>query len=1580
MSTEDLIHKKLEEERRHLLDVSPRNRLLNTPRHKVRSRTIEVVDELSEEMFRILVTDQKPMSFLPSKTLAKGGVSEEGLFEGMSQPEEEEVDEYGVPKRHTDSRLQTKLSSEQLQKRLLGLGYDARMYKEEQGVNILYLALGFLKWFEDDSSDRELYAPLILIPADLHRESAKSRFKISYSGEEMDTNLSLQASLKTRFGIDLPEIGGVEDLSLESYFAKVSDAVANVARWEILRNDAVLGFFSFSKFLMYRDLDPKNWPPEKTPGKHTLITGLLEEGFTDEGAGFGENENVDALIPPADMVHVLDADSSQALAIEEVRQGRNLLIQGPPGTGKSQTIANLIAMAVKEGKTVLFVAEKMAALNVVKRRLDNIHVGDACAELHSHKANKRQFLEELRRTLELGRPGSSNWLDRADLLQKARNKLNHHADLMNSPLGQSGLEPYRVIGELVKLQARGVTPTEYRLEGCLAWPEEKLRETRSSLRDVVAHLASLGTPAKHVWRGVMLEAVLPTDVQRLATQLPKLIERTRAVLTKGASLMKLLGLQRWDGSAHGLFHLAAAGHRAVCAPRLDRDAIAAPAWEGQRQAISELIAKGQVFRETEQALDGKVTEAAWTTDVGRARAALATRGKSLFRWLNGDYRRALAVLRTLSAGEPPKALGERLELLDTLTANQDARAHIKENSDLGQQAFGSLWSEGSTDWASLDAIASWESENSRYGDPATLRLVAHAAKRHEEIGPASESLADALRELVTDLKGMFESVQLSIREAFRVEGIRAVPLKAAAARLEGWHTSVEALTKWIGCRTRLEKLREQGVSEIADRLYDGRITPDQAEDSLMMAYFEAVMRDMIDQEPALATFDGGSHERSAEEFRASDREWIERVIRSEVALAHYEHLPRGNGDLGEMGIIRHEISKKTRHLPLRQLLKKAGRAVQKIKPVFMMSPLSVAKFLEPGELEFDLLLVDEASQIQPVDALGAIARTKQMVVVGDDKQLPPTNFFTMTIEDDERRDDDEDARASDLESILGLCRSRNVPARMLRWHYRSRHHSLIAVSNREFYDDRLYVIPSPTEDDKELGLRLNYLSGGTYDRGGSRTNRTEARAVAKAALEHARRHPDLSLGVGTFSLSQRDAVLDELEHLWREEANGREFFSPGQPEPFFVKNLETIQGDERDVIFLSVGYGPDESGYMTMTFGPLSKDGGERRLNVLITRARMRCEIFSSVRADDIDLRRATGPGPRALKAFLSYAETGILDVGVPTDRGFESPFEEEVARAIAASGYEVIPQVGVAGFFVDLAVIDPDLPGRYLLGIECDGASYHSARWARDRDRLRQAVLEDRGWIIHRIWSADWFHRRDEQLRKTLGAIDAAKAELAKRDDDQSSAPASEAKGSPAFIREDGTDNDDAYDDLSSPYICATFDVPKHRPIHEIEPHDMAEIVGRIVDVEGPVHEEEVARRVVDLWGLQRVGNRIAETVKAGLDRAQDEGTVVNASSFYTPTEQAVIPVRNRASAPAALKRIDMLPPEELSAAVLRIVTTHMGVLRDNAIRAAARLLGYQSTSDQLRGQADRELCQLISRGLIRDDAGRLYASSTED
>lgn len=1568
----------LEESRHELLDLSTRNRLLSMPVESKSARVVHVRDEKSDQVFRLLVSEKKSFAFVPgierkSNIHARQNPTDstresDDEEAGLPQPDDDIDEATGEARRHVDTKLQTSLTSDKLQARLLALYRDAQTMMEEQGVNVLYLALGRLKWFEAEKGDTPRYAPLILVPVELRRRNARERFTLTWREEDVPENLSLAAKLKTEFGIDLPSFSTEEELVPSRYATAVASAVSGQPSWEVHPDAMVLGFYSFAKFLMYRDLDPRNWPDPQRLLSPTL-EGLLRDGFPAMDRPFPENAHLDEIIPAARLDHVVDADGSQTIAIETVRSGRSVVVQGPPGTGKSQSITNVIATAVLDGKKVLFVAEKLAALEVVKRRLEAAGLGDLCLELHSHKANKRAVLDEVGRTWQLGRPRGQALEAVVPRLDQSRAQLNGHAEMLHTPIGGTGTTPFRIFGALALLGNRGTDLGEPDFVDAENWDENALRERRGIVWELVERIDQMGSPATHPWRGAERETVLNIDLPRIGEMLDRLAVALPAARTESQSLAAKLQQPEPPTFAYVEALRRIAGHVAS-APALDPAALCHGVWHAGLDGLREIVRHGYALHELREKLATTVTDSAFETDLSAARAAIAAHGQSLFRFLNGDFRRSIVALRGVVRGEPPKAYGERIALLDELASARKHLEAVRDSDETGRQAFGSAWRGVNSNWEQLSAIIEWVGGESAACVDAGFRKTFGELERSEDFATLSEVLAKRLGEAWLAAEAVKAELALNLSAAFGVDALENVPLDAISERLAQWRDRLEELTRWNTWFVRAVRARDLGLDVLVDALESNALQHTSVPDVFERAYFSRLLRMAVRARPDLARFDGLEHERRIEEFRRID---IERLTLSKYRLLakHYDGLPARHAGTGATGILLGELERKRGHRPVRKLLKDAGSVVQAIKPVFMMSPLSVAQFLEPCAVQFDLLVIDEASQVQPVDALGAFARATQHVVVGDSKQLPPTRFFSRLTSNDEndREISDDDlpttAQAKDLESILGLCCARGLPETMLRWHYRSRHHSLIAVSNREFYEDKLFIVPSPQIATSGLGLGFRFVEGGIYDRGGSSTNRVEARAVCRAILDHVRRSPNQSLGVAAFSMKQQQAILDELELLRREETDVEGFFHAHPHEPFFVKNLENVQGDERDVIFISVGYGPDANGYLAMNFGPLSNEGGERRLNVLISRAKRRCDVFASLRADDIDLARVTGRGVRSFKTFLQFAETGRL-ADAPESLGEEmSPFEEAVRRAVEGLGYEAHPQVGVAGFFVDLGVVDSENPGRYLLGIECDGAAYHSSRSARERDRLRQAVLEDHGWIIHRIWSTDWFQRPGEQIRRVAAAIEQAKLALAE------ARPVTheievEEDIERAIEKVEG-------EALSVSYVESTFKVPRGTQPHELTTKQMADVLFQIVQIESPIHEDELTARVRDLWGLGRAGSRIQDSVACGIrslllsQRCQrDEGCL------FLPDAQ--VPVRNREDVhSSSLRKPNMLPPKELREAIRKIVAACHGAGADEIVQSVARLLGFKSTSAPLREILERQIALLLSNGELIDENGVL-------
>ena len=564
-------------------------------------------------------------------------------------------------------------------------------------------------------------------------------------------------------------------------------------------------------------------------------------------------------------------------------------------------------------------------------------------------------------------------------------------------------------------------------------------------------------------------------------------------------------------------------------------------------------------------------------------------------------------------------------------------------------------------------------------------------------------------------------------------------IKVTMADLTG---SAHLLRDWSSwCRAR-RKAIDHNLGPLVDDIETGLVAPAEAGAAFALAYARWWLPPTLDSDPVLRGFRRFQHEHAITDFREIDdlvRAQASRRVTSAIAhgLPPVQSVPRNS----ELGLLRHQMELQRPSRSIREMIGAMPQSFGKLAPCVLMSPLSIAQYLPPDQALFDVVIFDEASQITTWDAVGAIARARQTIIVGDPKQLPPTNFFGSNEDDD-----DVIEHERDLESILDEAKASGIPVRDLRWHYRSRNESLIAFSNHHYYQNRLITFPSPSVEDRAVQLRK---IRGIYDRGKSRTNRTEAQAVADEAVSRMRAWLKLpekdrpTLGIITFNAQQQSLIQDLLDAARRSDPTLEWFFADDRIEPAIVKNLENVQGDERDVILFSITFSEDAAGVRRMDFGALNRDGGERRLNVAVTRARQELLVFSGFTADQIYTSRTKAVGAAHLKTFLDFAERGAIALPAQ-DRGsvggFDSPFEEAVVAQLQALGWQIVSQVGISGFRVDIGIRHPDLPGAYLAGVECDGATYHSSATARDRDKVREQVLRGLGWNIFRVWSTDWW------------------------------------------------------------------------------------------------------------------------------------------------------------------------------------------------------------------------------------------------
>jgi len=918
-------------------------------------------------------------------------------------------------------------------------------------------------------------------------------------------------------------------------------------------------------------------------------------------------------------------------------------------------------------------------------------------------------------------------------------------------------------------------------------------------------------------------------------------------------------------------------------------------------------------------------------------------------------------LETLLTSPLPERADARLALVVELRHVQQLRLALNENATLLENAFKSHWHREDTLFDDAISVLSWVKGFSELGFAANRVKAADLASRSRELNEVGSYFAGEELAIDSALRVLVETFDIDATEAFSADATASAPFSDLASRFSELSVSRDRYDGWRRLQQSRAKLLAAQFDDLVAALGSGNLQSERAVTEFRYARAEAIWKRARRMSPELELLDGIDRHELVRQFQDLDRQRLVDV-KTLILAKHLASLPQGA--VGQMGVIRGELGKQRGLKPIRQLISRASEAVQRIKPVFLMSPISVAQFLPPGEIEFDLLVIDEASQVRPEDALGAVARCKQIVVVGDQKQLPPTAFFDRLTSNVENLDEDSEedplggaANATELESILSLCEARGLPSRMLEWHYRSRDPSLITVSNAEFYDHNLILPPSPLQHDPSYGLKFTRVNG-AYDRGGRRTNKMEAEALVKRVAEHAVNDAHLSLGIVAFSSAQRTAIEELLEFERRRNSALDALLREGKREDVFVKNIENVQGDERDVILISIGYGPTHPGgrLSSMNFGPVNWDGGERRLNVLFTRARLRCEVFASFEPGDVDLNRTTKTGPRVLKRYLEFANTGILDEKAPLGLDADSPFEEDVAEVIRGLGYEVDHQVGSGGFRIDLGVRNPDRPGQYILAVECDGATYHSALWARERDRLRQGILESLDWRFHRIWSTDWFYQRAAEIARLASALEEARG--------RSDAGVARKGANSRTIREtEFAEIEDAIETSQADFQDAS---PRRFPAYErfsemvdarAEPHEadirlLADLVLLIVRKEGPVHQDEIARRLATSFGKERTGARISDAALRALRAAKrmNDAEILKDGAFWFTAEQAKLPpIRDRSAESGTLLKAEYIAPMEIAAALTLAHEDSAGASEDELIRAAINLMGFKRSGPEL-------------------------------
>lgn len=1203
----------LESMSKNLTDMSRRNRQINYQPRKVGTLDLEFAEASAMKELRNGAR-VKLSNLFPASKLVVSSPDAEMPYE-MEPEQTEPTSKVNAEARNSARRL-----------------YEVmRELAEEKGLDSLYLASGSLSWTSDEGNSYR--APLFITQANISPiDGKRSDFYVVVDfASGADINPSLIDYLIVNKGLNW------DDDFWESQLQGDSLSQVTKSRNELLRLFSevlpgsrydqleVLDTFFFAKAPMVKDLrDPEFL--ELAAENAIILAATNVDGSllpSPEESHF-DYADID-LKPIVETPLILDADAHQQVAIETALRGQNLVIQGPPGTGKSQTIANLIAALAEQGKKILFVAEKAAAIEAVAKRLDANSLGHLMLRLHESGAKKSSTYNQLNSSIDKGKLLAESKQDARGLTQK-RHQLNERVQALHDPLDIIGLSPFQLI-ELA---------SDVDVDLNLSIPNVKfdLNKLRLLLVD----------------NGIQAET--------LASE-----------LTQSGYLDKDSRKSQWSIARPN--------------PGLDLNDF--------KNELDEICADNLRLLESKRIFPPILKD---------------------FNELDNDQLvEFLDAAISLLEAESLLAYPLDDELLVQFLVAFKAVPKIKKASE--PISWLQAWSTRRKARKYFPKLIS-----------ARVRLqeIEEARIAWRKIGKSSRPKPEALNDLLALRQNVMQVNNALLNMSVTTSGHLKYDVQALDLLRNDFSDAWKAQT-W---HTNELNLYEFGLKAGIDTLFASGISGESCRKLISATAASAFISDVLRTETALSSLNVSS---IVDSYAFLDKKFIaENAQRIAVKCAENSRNSR-NTFKEQNTFFGNNLNKKARQATTRELFHKAPDVITSITPCVAMSPLLVSTLLPIKEM-FDVVIFDEASQVLPADALPSIVRGKQLVVAGDSRQLPPTTFFDSQTSDGQ-------AVVDDYESILDRL-SNLLPSRSLLWHYRSLDERLIAVSNQHIYDGQLTTFPGA-----ERSETIKFIQADLEDTallGTSSSNSREIDLLIVEIFDQATRNPDESLGVITLGRAHADRVEMAFRNALSNRPDLISYFSSESSERFFIKNLERVQGDERDNIIISTGYQKNQSGKLPQNFGPINQNGGQRRLNVAMSRARKRMTLVSSFNSSDIDAS-AKKRGVEVLYAFFTFMESG--GTNLLTGRHGElplNPFESAILERITERGLVVESQLGVSGYRIDFAIRHPELPGRYILAVEADGASYHSEKSARDRDRLRQEHLERLGWKFHRIWSTDWF------------------------------------------------------------------------------------------------------------------------------------------------------------------------------------------------------------------------------------------------
>lgn len=1532
---------KLAQWERKLLDLGLRNSLINL--------------RLSKSIIPLLFTELNDLE----DALAKGyeyGISPK-LAEWKASEDENSLEQLKVTQPFYDllktefqnKRLRSTLMQAELDKAIVHLYRTSRTAMEENGANTLYLALGFLRWYETQASQKPRYAPLVLLPVEMVRKSANRGYFIRLRDEEPQMNITLLEMLKQDFGI---HITGLDPLPQDEHgvdiltvFTTMRKAVMGQNQWDVLEA-ACLGIFSFSQFVMWNDIRNRSDDLKKNKMVSSLIEGRLT--WSCEPMEIGDR------VPEDDVFLPMSVDASQLFAVKAAAEGKSFVLHGPPGTGKSQTITVMIANALAQGKTVLFVAEKMAALSVVEKRLNAIGLGPFCLELHSNKSKKSSVLEQLRTAIEVGKKAPvEEYEKKSRQMGELRKELDEYCKALHKRQ-KSGLSLYEMVsGYEDNYDAPDVI---HFTEGMVDEFTEELLDTQKVLiQRMVAAARAIGQIKDHPLKVVgksaysnQIRMELPNllrGYEQALSDFDKIYQKVRSVLelTEMNSFEEIMTFMNLCNELHSWRDFPKTWNQFREMPQAFYD-------------MKQMSLLYQACRDNKKDLLTR-----WTEDL-LSQSGLEL--KTLWTVMSNKWflPRLLGQKRIIRRLQP--FLGQKLKkeaiAKDLYNLYDYQSKHKTANGlyDKYQAEITAYYQGEDTDWELIAGLADKARESlarlSENSLAAKVKVSFSIAKDYSDTFIKLKSSYDELIKWKDDLYNLLEIIPEPSQDSW-------INNQREMIRNISGHSMM--LKEWMIWQSYCNEARQIYLENLIQAYYDG-LSHEMAEKAYYKGLYMGLVNSTVDKEEVLRSFSGALFNEKIEQFKKLDNE-IKELAKAEIYCRLAARVPRFSieaSSSSELGILQKAIRSNGRGISIRKLFEQIPNLLPRLCPCMLMSPISAAQYLDPKRTPFDLIIFDEASQMPTCKAVGALARGEDAIIVGDPKQMPPTTFFMSNAVDEENIIEE------DLESILDDCLALNMPQTHLLWHYRSRHESLIAFSNNQFYENKLYTFPSV--NDRESKVTLIPVEG-YFDRGKTRQNRAEAEAIVKELIRrcHDEEAACRSVGIVTFNLPQQHLIEDLILDACKSDSKLEEW-AFNSPEPIFIKNLENVQGDERDVILFSIGYGPDQEGKMYMNFGPLNREGGWRRLNVAVSRSRYEVKVFSTLKPDQIDLSRTSSEGVAALKAFLEYATNASL---VQTTETIKETVEihtgvaNHIADELNKKGYVVEKNIGHSKFRIDLGVVDPKNPDGYILGILLDGSVYGKSKTTRDREMAQISVLKGLGWNIHRIWTVDWWDNKDKEMERLLAYLadlESGKTEKTEKTEDISGSKekSSPEKNSSYEVR--GAGEAGKY---SSNMVQTgmNIEIPSDRLLEYkvtylattpmtsdelLQPQNQVLISGKIlqvIEVEAPVTEGLLIRRVLQSFGISRVGTRIQGMMEAILRYMMIPYTDFQGQRTYWSRNQKPDEYKEyRISSSDSNKRdAKDIPVIEMANAIRSILEDQIGLPKEDLIRETAKRIGYART-----------------------------------